>query len=77
MVGIGREEQAILSIEALLVARVPPRLGRRAGLQGVGTYSRGMTPRVMEGLSCRGYADLTHDGTRHMTRRSWVPSTID
>src|SRR5450631_513779 len=26
MVGIGREEQAILSIEALLVARVPPRL---------------------------------------------------
>ena len=29
MVGIGREEQAILSIEALLVARVPPR--KRAG----------------------------------------------
>src|SRR5450755_4802951 len=26
MVGIGREEQAILSIEALFVARVPPRL---------------------------------------------------
>src|ERR1700682_3855087 len=26
MVGIGREEQAILAIEALLVARAPPRL---------------------------------------------------
>ena len=26
MVGVGRKEQAILSVEALLVARVPPRL---------------------------------------------------
>ncbi|HEX7402741.1 MAG TPA: hypothetical protein VF287_01915 [Usitatibacter sp.] len=32
MVGIGREEQAILSIEALLVARVPPRLALERGV---------------------------------------------
>lgn len=52
-------------------------LGGAPDYREVGTYSRGMTPRVIGGPSRRGYADLTHDGTRHMTRRNCAPSTID